>query len=163
MSWYIFEDGRQNRPAPDFKLVAPSGDELDLMAYRNRANLVMVFLHAEDCDVCEAMAGQLAEVGQDIFDRDARLALIYPSNGKPHLFQVPSDGTMVISLADPGGKARRAYQEMVPDARGTDVLTVVLDRYSAPYAALSADEPDLSDHPRQILEWLDYIEVQCPE
>jgi hypothetical protein len=43
------------------------------------------------------------------------------------------------------------------------VLFFVLDRYGAPYAATVANEPGDEDLHTELLEWLDYIELQCPE
>jgi hypothetical protein len=42
-------------------------------------------------------------------------------------------------------------------------MLFVLDRYGAPYAALTGPELDDPGLQQEVLEWLAFIEVQCPE
>jgi hypothetical protein len=72
-------------------------------------------------------------------------------------------------LADQEGIARARYADLVgvgPEAPGSDhspIMLFVLDRYGAPYAATVLDEPDDPELQVDLLEWLDFIEIQCPE
>jgi len=66
-------------------------------------------------------------------------------------------------LADPEGTTRRAYAALLPGEPDEGAMVFVLDRYGAPYAALICPEPDDPALPREVLEWLGFIELQCPE
>jgi hypothetical protein len=66
-------------------------------------------------------------------------------------------------LADPENKVRRSYLELMPDGSQEGNVVFVIDRYGAPYAALAgAEAGDPAVH-EEILEWLAFIGIQCPE
>lgn len=73
----------------------------------------------------------------------------------------PTPGLLL--LADPEGETRGAYTALLPDGTAGDALLFVLDRYGAPYAALSCPEAGELAIQQEVLEWLAFIEVQCPE
>lgn len=65
-------------------------------------------------------------------------------------------------LADPENKVRCRYLELMPGGSQENVVFVI-DRYGAPYAALAgAEAGDPAVH-EEILEWLGFIGIQCPE
>jgi hypothetical protein len=71
---------------------------------------------------------------------------------------------MPFSLfADQDQVVRRSYRSLFATAVRDGVMVLVLDRYGGPYAGLVVDEPDDPSLQSEILDWLAFIEIQCPE
>ena len=90
--------------------------------------------------------------------------------GEPALLELPFP-----VLADPGGRVRQAYAGLMDESlvNEGDTLLFVLDVYGAPYSAYvsalgsalgSAQDglysPALHE---DVLKWLEFIGMQCPE
>jgi len=64
----------------------------------------------------------------------------------------------------PCGSVRQKYASlMAPHLVGeSDVMLFALDNYSAPYACLVGPQPESSAQD-ELLAWLRFIGIQCPE
>jgi hypothetical protein len=49
------------------------------------------------------------------------------------------------------------------DGSEANNVVFIIDRYGAPYTALVGAEPGDPALHREILEWIGFIEMQCPE
>lgn len=160
MGWHPFPESVRRRPIPPVPLVAPADASLSPADYRGRFNVVLLFTHGVDCPACRAAVRTFAAHGADYRAQETKVLIVSPgmTGEEPFL----GDGPISL-VADPGGKARRTLMTLLPHAAPGQVLLFVLDRYGAPYAALTSPEvndPALQD---EILAWLGFVEVQCPE
>jgi peroxiredoxin len=158
--WYAFPEGDRRRIAPAFRLTASSGKRITLANYRGRSNLVLLFVHGADCAACQAALKTFADHRADYQAQTAEVLIVWPA--APDRTPVPP-GFGLPGLADPGGETRRAYAARLPTGLAGDAMLFVLDRYGAPYAALTGPELDDPGLQQEVLEWLAFIEVQCPE
>ena len=161
MRWYAFPENARNRIAPPFRLLSSEGRPIALADYRGRSNLVLFFAHGLDCAPCRAALVAFAAHSADYRARAAEVLVVSPTMMDETL---PATHVGPPVLSDPAGEVRRAYAALLPNGTGDDqVLLFVLDRYGAPYAALACPEADAPTLQQEVLEWLAFIEVQCPE
>jgi peroxiredoxin len=155
-----FDEEDHHHPAPDFNLSARDGRQVSLRDFHERSNLVLVFLPGE-CPDCDSFLHELASRSQEFRLADARLVAVLPKLAKELPAFAPTE---IELLSDPEQAVRRLYAGlMAPGLVGErDLLCFVLDNYGAPYACLAGprlEDTDLAE----VLSWLNYIGIQCPE
>lgn len=161
MVWYTFDERQKHELAPNFHLSSGRGEEVTRANYQGRANLVLLFLPRTRAP--EALRAFAARQ-KDYAAEEARVLAIIDCRQEE--LDTLSDGqpTPFPLLADPESLVRRQYVGLAPlEAGADDTLIFVLDRYGAPYAASAVADPAEAKLQEEILEWLGFIEVQCPE
>jgi len=161
MTWYAFPEDVRRRVAPAFRLSSSRGHPISPTDYRGRCNLVLLFAHGTECRACWQALEGFATHRDAYRAQGAEVLVVFPTAGEEALIPSPDSGLQV--LLDPEGAVRRAYAALLPEASPEDVLLFVLDRYGAPYAAVACPEPHEASLRPEVLEWLAFIEVQCPE
>ena len=163
MQWYTFSEGQRRRPAPDFRLPSGRGGSAALDDYRGQRNLVLFFTHDGECSPCQALLRDLAARHTEYQSEDAQVVAIVPE-ARSNVAEMQSSLDLPFPLlADPDNQVRRGYLELIPDRSETIDVVFVMDRYGAPYAAVLGPEPGDPAVHEEILEWLGFIEIQCPE
>jgi peroxiredoxin len=142
--------------APLFSLPQTSGGRSGPAATRSKYNLVLAFVPANPDG--EAYLRDLASIHPDILERDARLIAVVPLAltdaqalaarlALPFALLADEDGATTARLL---GETNRA-------------ALCVADEYGAIYSLdLAPSAPDLPPV-RTALEWLDFVQIQCPE
>lgn len=160
MAWYAFPEASRRYPAPDFCLLTSDNRWISRSDYRDRANVVLVFVHAAGCNACRQVVVQFARHYADYLARTAEVLVVWPGPVRDvPVVSLPG----ALHLIDVDGMTRQAYAALLPEATADDVLIFVLDHYGAPYAALATPEADAPGFQQEVLEWLAFIEAQCPE
>ena len=128
------------------------------------AILVLLFLHTQACPACLEFLNVLNRRSPDYIQADARLAVILPQPVETLTLPVGLAGFPILFLADPNGSVRLEYASlMAPHLVGeSDVMLFALDNYSAPSACLVGPQPESSAQD-ELLAWLRFIGIQCPE
>jgi peroxiredoxin len=159
MEWHIFAENQRRTPAPGFRLPSNRGGTFSLDDYRGWGNVVLFFSHGLDCAACRAALGDFAAHRAAYGAQEAKIVPVIPGS--------QSDLTEMVYpfalLSDPRGIVRQKYADLLGVEPEKHAMVFVLDRYGAPYAGsalLEADDPELQ---AGVLEWLDFIEIQCPE
>ncbi|MDQ4077566.1 MAG: peroxiredoxin family protein [Chloroflexota bacterium] len=162
--WHQFKDSIDHRPTPYFRLPSGTGGSVGLSDQRGRHNLVLLFLE-------EAEEARLRQV----LERFAAARIRYDREDSKVLFILPVDERRVEALtsslspaypllADPGGEVRQRYATLLTDDNEHEgALIFVLDRFRGCFAALRTPDPAAPALQDEILEWLSFIELQCPE
>ena len=149
--------------APYFCLLTPEGRQVSLGDFYERSNLVLVFV-PESCQSCPQFLQQLASRSQEFARENARLLAVFSpgSNRMPDLQE--AIGGQIMLLEGPSQAVRTEYISlMAPGLVGNhDLLCFVLDTYGAPYACLAGPQPEPADQ-AELLSWLHFIGIQCPE
>jgi len=163
MEWFRFFHTQRDQPAPAPWLNSSRGERIALSYYRGRKNLVLFFFPGLDCPGCRVALQNLADHQREYQEREAQvLVVVSGPAAQPALREAGAHPFPV--LADPEGTARQAYIAILSaPVRDDEPLVFVLDRYGVPYAALICPAPDDPALQGEILEWLDFIEFQCPE
>jgi hypothetical protein len=86
-------------------------------------------------------------------------------NGKDYILSGLPEEVRARMLLDPKGNTRRVYTGLMSAnlVRDDDTIIFVLDAYGAPYTAVIDVELDSAEIHKEILSWLQYINIQCPE
>jgi hypothetical protein len=126
--------------------------------FRGHANLVVFFSHGQTCAACRALAQVFVANEDRLRELDTEVLVVLPglAQGQEHR------SVGIHKLADPRGVLRRQYAELVQSGLH-DTMLFVLDRYTTPYVAWVGREPDAEALYPEALEWLEYVELQCPE
>jgi hypothetical protein len=138
---------REGHVVPSVRFVdGATGDGTDLARFRQRASVVLAFLHA-GCTACRAYADAIAAAGADLEWAGAVARAVVPTEVELALpVLVDASGATSALLGDDGGPP----------------FVLVLDRYGAATAAY-----DASDHRfpsvEEIVATLTHLAIQCPE
>lgn len=159
-----FDEADHRVPTPRFTLESITGKQVSSDVDYGNKNLVLLFVHDLHCHACLSFLRSFESRLAEYLSREARIFVIFPASAEG---QVETDLLMVGGidyLIDENHEVRRAYVNLIapglvpPNA----VMFFLLDSFGAPYVCLSAAEPSLEAHP-DMLGWLQYISIQCPE
>ncbi len=120
---------------------------------------MLVFTHGVDCPACRAALGDFAAHRAEYGAQEAKIVPIMPNS----LSDLEEMIYPFAVLADPRGIVRQKYADLLGVDPEKHVTVFVLDRYGAPYAGSALPEADDPALHAEILKWLDFIELQCPE
>ena len=139
MEWLDFSHLQRDRPAPSFRLNSSRGGTVALSDERGRLNLVLVFLPGLDCPGCRAALQNFADRYREYQAGAAQVLVVVSGPAAQGALEEEAAYPFPV-LADPEGDTRRAYAALLPvPVRG---------------------DPALQD---EFLDWLDFMEFQCPE
>jgi len=161
--WLDFSHIQRNQPAPSFRLNSSRGGTVALSDDRGRLNLVLVFLPGLDGPGCRAALQNFADRYREYQASAAQVLVVVSGPAAQGALEEATAYPFPV-LADPEGEARRAYIALLPAPVGDDQPVVfILDRYRAPYVAWTGSQPDDPALQDEFLDWLDFMEFQCPE
>jgi peroxiredoxin len=129
-----------------FALETPAGREIRSQSYRQRSNLVLLLHHGRDCARCQEMLADFDARSGEIRDQSAAILAIGPD---AHDASFPM-------LLDPAGAVATRQGLTVP-------AVVIVDRFGEIWAAWEDGTDHHLPHAGDVIEWLDFLEVQCPE
>src|SRR6202158_871422 len=127
--------------------------------YKQKRNLVIVFLHA-DCARCEQWLSQLAARAADLSEREAVVLAVY-AEAPPRIADMLS--APLIAAADATGHSQRAFlgREAFGPAGLDRVGVFVADRYGELYAQWVAADAGALPAPSEILSTPWQVQVAC--
>jgi peroxiredoxin len=147
---------------PDLDLTGPGGRPVRISDYRQRKNLVLLFMDGAGLGARRLLRG-LAFRHEELVREDTEvMAVSLGPEGIPELPEPFAGGPPFRVLADDEGGAHRAVGASPRDGEeGTSLF--ILDRYGQIFAAYGpggrAPIPPLGE----ILDWVRFIESECPE
>lgn len=147
---------------PVFQLTTTSGQVIRLRDYRHRRNLVIVLLADPACGPCRALLQQMAAEYREYRSLNTEILAI---------LEAPPDASrqMAAELKLPFpvlvDEARQVLARYLPGRRnGMPVLSVfITDRYGELYSQILAEDEQTVPGSDEVLDWLQFIEAQCPE
>ena len=124
---------------------------------------MLVFLPGLDGPGCRAALQNFADRYREYQAGAAQVLVVVSSPAAQRALEEGAAYPFPV-LADLEGDVRRAYTALLPVPVGDDQPVVfILDRYRAPYVAWTGPEPDDPALQDEFLDWLDFMEFQCPE
>ena len=173
MLWIRFDEEDRRTSAPQFCLYSIQGERVCLQDLYEENNLVLVFIHGLNCPDCRSTVQAFVERETEYRGQAGKVLFILPDDnhnlheqvGKDHLLSSLTGEVLHSILVDPEGTTRRRYADLMSASLVGDEDTVifVLDTYGAPYTAVIAQELNSEEVHKEILSWLQYINIQCPE
>lgn len=149
-------------PIPFRDHPATDGRTTSLGPLRGRRQVCLFLAHDPDCGACFGYARQLRRHGAALDAADTTLVIAAPATAQQlESWQhglAPND----LLIADPDGSWRTALTGALHlDPNATSV--VLLDRFLAPRVTASAPEAGGLPDPSAVIEWLDFLGLECPE
>jgi peroxiredoxin len=163
MTWLHTKESLQWRTAPDFNLESIQGFDLSLSSFWYRSNMVLVFCRPQSDPQLKAFCDQLAGINRAIQAEVGKLVLLLYEDQSGQKNGAYLQGLPFAVLRDRLGHVHERYQAFLPAIAESGFVIFVLDRYGAIFAAYNGHQ--LSDPlpGSEIVDWLQYIELQCPE
>ncbi len=147
---------------PDFILPSVSGGTVSPREFKQKCNLVIAYLHLERCDVCLEFLRDTADNYHVYQELETQILAVAPFPISDLQAKVGSLGLPFPVLWDEGGDVGEVYlggEEVVDPLAGI----FVTDRFGALQTKfIVATEQDLPNQ-ESILDWLNLIEMECPE
>ena len=144
---------------PPLTIRTIAGRNVQAWDYKQKKNLVIVFLHA-GCASCEDFLVRLSSRAGDLKEKEAAALFVYLET--PRMPVAATVSAEIVVGADMSGRSQRAY--IGEDA----VLGVALGVFVADrYGELNAQWIVGADHQfpgtAEIVSWLEHIELACEE
>lgn len=139
-----------------FALPARDGREVRPRDFRQRTNLVLYFFHGAGCLACRDLLADLGAHAAELRASSAKVLAISAAREEAAPSSTAEFGPDIVVLDDPG-HAAAAAQDVEPPA------VVVADRFGEIWAAWEGDGQHRLPNAQDIIEWLEFIEIQCPE
>ena len=147
---------RAQHKVPLFYLPSAAGGQSGPAATRSKYNLVLVFL--ESGAQTEAYLQALAAIYPSVLKDDARaIAVVQAPLEETQRIATSLDLPFTMLSDETGATTRRVLGE------GNHAGLCIADRYGIIYFAEAAPTTASLPPPSVVPEWLQYIEIQCPE
>jgi peroxiredoxin len=146
----------------NFALLSAAGKQVQIADYRGRANLVLVLAGARGSEPDLELLTQLAARQSTVLEEEAQvIAVLYCAREQAQAIQSRAQFPFVV-LADSEGAVHRSLGAL--DSQGSPCLAVyVTDRYAEVFAAWRTLRGDAAPTAQDIVEWLEFVNEQCPE
>jgi len=146
----------------EFTLPSTLGQHVSLSDYRGRSNVVLVFAGGGDGILDREV---LTEIAADYVrfreEQTQVLAILQCSRGKADMIRRQANLPFPV-LVDEDGRIHRSAGAV--DYQGHPVTaTYVTDRFGEVFAVYRASEGQAMPSGGEIVEWLSFINSQCPE
>lgn len=152
--------GGSGRLFPDATLPSLNGEQLSLQRYRGRAPLILLMLGAGEGAAPVHSLLELLYEARDEISAEGGVVLAITASDRPSEelgwrwpFPLLLDHEAVlhrrVGAVDPGGAPAPTL--------------FITDRFREIYADLRPDEAGWPTTGRDVLEWLTFVEIQCPE
>jgi peroxiredoxin len=160
-------DARQASPTKgqlirDFTLTSTLGQEISLSDYRGRSNLVLVFVGG---GVGSPDLKILAEIGADharLQDEQTQVLAIMQCTQETAARIEQKANLPFPLLVDEDGRIHRSAG--AADQSGHPATAIyITDRFGEVFAVYRAAEGQTMPSEQEIMEWLTFINIQCPE
>lgn len=150
------------RALPFRTLPSAAGGSFSLASLRGRRGAALFFSHDAACLACFGYAKQLARHAPAMEEADAEPIVVVDGaadRAASWIHELPA-GTRV--LADSGGGWRAEVGRAI-DRPADRPLLVLVDRFGAPRVVSSAAEAGGLVAPSEAVDWLRFIDLDCPE
>ena len=131
-------------------LLEPIGGGPGVSLREGRGPRAVVALHPLPCDACVRYARRLAGAADRLEEWDARILVVVPVTGSGDPPVAPGPRVQVLSDA-PG------------DLAAGEAHVSVADEWGEVYFSTDAGAGHAFPSPDELLEWIQFIAIQCPE
>lgn len=145
---------------PSLSLPSTAGATISTSDYRSRRNLVLIL--ADSLAARAEILMELAEHYAEFQQQEAEILVIAPPTPENKAWAQAHRALPFPLLWDDNGVAAEALGAEVLDA-GSSLLVYVADRFGEIYSVYRPGEGYHLPTVKELLETLEFIEVQCPE
>lgn len=139
-----------------FTLPDAAGRPVQLWQYLQRSNVVLFFHHGAECASCRALLREIAAHLDAYRQEEAVVLAISPEQPAANEQLAAQLGHSFPLLSDPAGR--------VIAQEGFDTPSLIIaDRWGEIWAAWVGEDDHRLPSEQAMLQWLVFIEAQCPE
>jgi peroxiredoxin len=139
-----------------FTLPDSTGQPVQLWQYLQRSNVVLFFHHGINCAACEAFLQELAAHLDAYRQEEAAVIAIGPDDPAENRQLATRPALPFPFLSDPAGCVIAQQGLATPSL-------IIADRWGEIWAAWLGGTNHQLPSEQDILQWLSFIEAQCPE
>lgn len=145
---------------PNFTLTDLHNQPVNLARYRGQKNLVLVFLGSVAANEIQAMLKEYSSKYSRIQEENGQVVVFLPLAWQKAVSELGELPFPVLLDAD-----EKAHRSLLAGGPGSDLASAVLitDRFGEIYAAYRKGEEAFPPSVEEVLRWLNFIEIQCPE
>ena len=147
---------------PDFALPSSAGQGVATAAYRGRRNLVLTFIGKPAGHNARALLAELAAHYSEFAEEEAEVLAVVGGSVAEAGWIKSSDALPFPVLADEDGAVHRTFGALASDG-GHVAAIYITDRFGEIFAAYRTGEGHPLPTVEEILDWLRFIGLQCPE
>lgn len=142
---------------PHLDLTAERGGAAIPLRRSGREGIVLLILHASGCAACDGYLRDLARIQDDVRDWDGRVVVVRTGTPLAHENGTESDPEHgFVTAADPEGILRQRLRVDIP-------AILIADQWGELHAVeMAGPEHEFLD-PGEVVDWLRFIAIQCPE
>ncbi len=139
-----------------FALPDPTGRTVQLWQYLQRSNVVLFFHHGVDCAACLAALQELATHVDAFSQEETTVLAVGPDQPTENHQLADQPGHPFPLLSDPTGQTVAQQGLAIPSL-------FIADRWGEIWAAWAGGADHRLPSGQDILQWLEFIQAQCPE
>ncbi len=151
-----------SRSVPVRHLDITGGGQVSLERFRGRRQTALFLAHDAACLPCFGYARQLSGQRTALDDADAMPLLVVADDVAAAAGWRHGIDEAVTIAADPDGAWKRSVAGVI-GAPASAAMLVLLDRFGAPRVTSVAEEAGGLIDPVGAVEWLRFLELECPE
>ena len=165
MPWIYFDQADRNTPLSSLEVMSVYGRSINLGRTQNGQNRAVFFMHSLSRLNNNTVIDSLVSSHTRFVELDTSLVLVLTDPTSILLDSPVITNFPGYVISDPLGTIRSLFTHSLSDnLSGNDRgLLFVLDQYGALYTAYSDVEFEGDHWLVDLLSWLEYIEIQCPE
>lgn len=143
----------------DFSLPSTLGHPIRISDFRNRVNLVVMICAPQSIEALYPILADLNLVNSELVTENTQALVVLPVS-LDEAEQLHDEFSLTYPLmADADGKVTR---EMI-QVHQPGLEMYILDRYGEIYAVERIETGGHLPESREILDWVRFMEIQCPE
>lgn len=158
----VRESPKRGQLLRDFALSSVAGKAVSLADYRGRSSLVVVLLgdanQREGIDLLHHLARQHAQISES----EAQVLAICACSRERAEAVKFREGLPFVVLADADAKVH-CQLGVVSGQRVPTLAVYITDRFGEVFAAWSTAQRQAPPDAEEVLGWLEFISIQCPE
>ena len=143
---------------PDFVLTSSEGEPTQISDYRGRSNLVLALADEPD----GGYLGEMARRHAEFLEEEAKVAAIFQCSWKRARLIKDQQQLPFLVLADGDGTVYRSLGALTPAGKLAPAVYIT-DRFGETFAAYRTADGQPVPSTDELLEWLRFINRQCPE
>jgi peroxiredoxin len=147
---------------PDFSLVSTDGKRIRISDYHGRRHLILIFIGLGNSEMARELLRQLADRYSELASEDAQVLMIV-QRGKgesKNLGQGP--GLSFPVLIDDDSRIHNMMGALKPEELRAPIVCIV-DRYGEIRHEFHVESSRVVYAADTILDWVRYINLECPE
>lgn len=131
--------------------------------FKQRKNLVLFFHHGFKCPYCSAKLKEIEAVYTKIQEEEAEVLAVSFDSVKDAEAYAEKEGIKFPLLTDVKSGDSAAFTDVDESKQALYPTLLITDRFNALRYQKTVEEADKLPPVKEIVDWLDLIQLECPE